>query len=1322
MESAYFSEIITDKFLSRVIQKLNLDIKFEKIGIKLTPLALEFKNISVEKESSKEAIFGRFDSLRLDFDIIDLIAKNKISIEHVKLQKGLVTYRNKNPKGKRENLNIESVLKNIIALQDVYPNFIYGQNKISIYGLSFNEVDLVYDKTFASIHNSSLWRSKRGWHFNFVLGEMSSDVLDLNLESIDSISGNLSLTENKIIFNKFLLLKKLDKLEATGSLAINDSDLTTDLNIKFEGDGFETLRSYFPKQQELVGVEGLTKINTKVKLENKKYRLEGNVELQDFRSKYGNGENLKADFSFVEDIISVKKAVYKNRGGTLRTNYSFKLFDTKNKKFILNVLNINSKDLNLRDALFVVPELYPLLGKLNGNIDIIFSDEKVFFYGQDGLRVDDFSLKFDSETPVLINDSFDLPKLEISLFPNFDVSLDIGAKFPNSEIKAKGYIKEKVFIETYDSIIDLEKLGPISGVQLKGRGPISMIVEGKDEVSLDFNFSPLGFSLLGFNFGKAISSFQYQTQTNKLVISSFDSKLGGTKINGLGEIDFDNDSNINLDIKIDGANAIDTESILERFFKNKSLLSSSLYIEYNSSFKVFGKAGKDDVRIKGNLASNNLKLMEEEFDSFKTSFMFKDDTLSLSNLNLSKSKGSLRGKVDYNFKKDSTFYNLSLEKVELSEFKYYSALNLGVNGFLYGRFKGSGFISNPTSELILELRNSSIGDLSLPSSKLSLAIKNKDLLGHISFLGTIGQGQISINFDKESKKRSEFNFDLNSQDLGILAGVISENNLTNKNIFGQLNFNMTGDFDFYNLKDLNAELNVKRFNFQKNSLKYNLNNQKRSILIEKGKVLDWGLEVIGEDQYFSSSATGDMISGFRVENNFSLEGELLEIFGPSFKKVRGKINGKLNLLGNYKKFNPDFSFYADNVSLNSTYIPGVFEGINFKTSVNKKEIIIHNIQGKYNGGDFKSDGVLLFRIPFPIIKLNYSLNNTKFSAMKKSSFIVSGTGKIEGDKTPYNLYGDLYIPFGKVNDSLDELLKKRGVTDDFSVFLPGKRDLDKLEKIKLNLNVDITKPVIIRNNISELSFLGKLNIYGHPSNPLIKGSLNFAPSVSKFIFKGNEFALTEGRINFIENEIKLDPEFRFVGSSRINEYDIRISANGRGRDLDFKLSSEPTLGQEDILSLLTLGVTSQTSKNLQAKDRESLTSIGIGSLIMDQFQINEGLSSTLGLRLSVTPEFSDENEIDPLSSRSSSTGGAASKVRSATRIKIKKKITDNLDMSLSSTVGGSIEQKQEMNIDYNINKNILLQGIYEVKSTNEQEASEDPTSVGADIRFRWFFK
>ncbi len=1322
MESTYFSDFISDKFLSRLTQKLNIDIRFEKIKIRLTPLALEFENITVKKEDIYKNAFGRFDSLRLDFDAVDLLTKNKVSIEHIKLKKGLFSYQDKKRNTNKEFKNLEDIFNEIIKLQDTYPTFSYSKNKISIYALSLDEIDLIHNKSFATVQKSNLWRSKRGWHLNLMASELSSNLIKYDLEKIDSITGNFSLVNKEVILNKVTIIKKLDELELSGKVSLFESRLSTEAKIKFYGDAFKILRDHFPKEKELVGVEGFTKINASVNIKDKKYSLKGNVELQDFLSKYVNGDSLKVSFTLNDELISIRDFTYQNGEGKLKTNSSFKLFDITKNEFVVDVINVNTNNLSLEDALFVVPELKPLKGNLNGNIDIIFSNEKVLFYGQDGLRLNDFALKFDSPTPVLTNPALNIPKLEVSIFPNFDVGLDVGVAFPGSDIKAKGIISKNVSISTYNSFLDLESLGPISGTILKGRGPIKLMIEGDEDVELKFKSSPEGFSVLGLNFGRAISNFSYKTGENKLLIPFFESKVGGSEINGKGDIDFENKSKLNLDIKLSKANVNDTENILERFFKKRSLIPRALYIQYDSVFKVFGEAENNDVKVKGVLNTNNLKLMQEELDSFRTDFLFEKESLYLNNFKLKKKDGLLEGKISYNFKTDYVDYALDLSKAELIEFKYYTALNLGLNGMLYGSFTGEGVYPNLSASSILELKDSVVGDVSLPSSKIDLILRDKNLFGNFRLFGTVGQGQLSLNFDKELSRRSEFNFDLSSNDLGILTGVISESNLIGKNVSGRVKLNMTGDFNLFDMRDINAEVNLERFTFKKNKLNYKLNPNRNKILIEKGNFSKWGIEVLGDKQYFTSQGTGSMNSEFRVENKFILDGELLEIIGPSFKKVRGLINGKINFFGNYKKINPDIVFNGEEVSLNSSYVPGVFAGINFKTSLNKKEIIIHNINGKYNGGDFKSDGVILFRFPFPLIKLNFSLNNTKFAVMKKSSFVVSGTGKIEGDKTPYELYGNLYIPFGKINDSLNELLKTRGVTDDFSIFLPGKRDLEKLELLKLNLNIDITKPVIIRNNISELSFQGKLNAYNYPSNPLVKGNLEFSPNVSKFIFKGNEFKLTEGRINFIENEIKLDPEFTFVGVSKINEYDIRISAKGRGRDLDFKLSSEPSLSQEDILSLLTIGVTTQTSKSLQAKDRESLTSIGIGSLIMDQFQINEGLSSTLGLRLSLTPEFSDETEIDPLSSRTSSTGGATSKVRSATRIKIKKKITDKLDMSLSSTVGGSIEQKQEMNVDYNINKNILLQGIYEVKSTNEQESSEDPTSLGADIRFRWFFK
>ena len=63
---------------------------------------------------------------------------------------------------------------------------------------------------------------------------------------------------------------------------------------------------------------------------------------------------------------------------------------------------------------------------------------------------------------------------------------------------------------------------------------------------------------------------------------------------------------------------------------------------------------------------------------------------------------------------------------------------------------------------------------------------------------------------------------------------------------------------------------------------------------------------------------------------------------------------------------------------------------------------------------------------------------------------------------------------------------------------------------------------------------------------------------------------------------------------------------GDERNLSVKFRSEPPLPEEDILSLLTLGVTLSTTRDLQDNDLESVTSMSIGSLLIDQFGINEG--------------------------------------------------------------------------------------------------------------------
>jgi len=167
------------------------------------------------------------------------------------------------------------------------------------------------------------------------------------------------------------------------------------------------------------------------------------------------------------------------------------------------------------------------------------------------------------------------------------------------------------------------------------------------------------------------------------------------------------------------------------------------------------------------------------------------------------------------------------------------------------------------------------------------------------------------------------------------------------------------------------------------------------------------------------------------------------------------------------------------------------------------------------------------------------------------------------------------------------------------------------------------------------------------------------------------------------------------------------------------LSSEPSLSKEDLLSLITFGVTSDMSRNLEAGERKFVTTVGIGTLLVDQLKINEDLNSSLGLKLSVQPEFK-ENESTLIQGKAAVSDSGTSRLKSATKIKINKQVTNKVDVSLSSTVGGSLEQKQEMNVNFNINKHLSVEGVYEMKPT-ESENTNTPSSLGADLKYRWSF-
>ena len=242
-------------------------------------------------------------------------------------------------------------------------------------------------------------------------------------------------------------------------------------------------------------------------------------------------------------------------------------------------------------------------------------------------------------------------------------------------------------------------------------------------------------------------------------------------------------------------------------------------------------------------------------------------------------------------------------------------------------------------------------------------------------------------------------------------------------------------------------------------------------------------------------------------------------------------------------------------------------------------------------------------------------------------------------------------------------------------------------------------------------------VLGTINSPILDGEITVVPDISKFKFKGNEFVIKNGRIILSDGTSSDSVVLNFESTATVIDYKVRMKVFGGTDDLKINLESTPALSQDDIFSLLVLGYTQDLSRNIDPSQQASLATLSLGTMLVDQLKINEGLDSTLGLKLSVLPEFTESDDSPIQASRSAQ----QSRLQSATKLKIQKKITEDIDFSFSNRFGGNAAQRQEMNLDFNLNNNWSIQGVIENTNESDAEREGEQNSAGADVRYKWSF-
>jgi translocation and assembly module TamB len=1325
IQSEYFGEILAARINKTISNETDFDLTFTHLEIDMFPPATFLKNVSFKNKSSKSSklkLDVTAGSISLGFGLSNFFS-NKLSIDRVGLEDANVLI---------EGISQTQTSGPALKYQDIFPKIkkaLTNSLPVRIGGVHLKRtyVESKFATGYFENLDATLYKKVLETNIRAHKLVVSKEIIkDPNYNNLDYIQVDFHLDEKKLLLKKSELWKDTQKAVLDGALLFKKND-----RVSFDGSiyvrGLIEKIDYLNSVKELkeVGLKGVYELKTDVVTNlDSSVTLDGSVRVLDLKSEYANLDSLYTEFNLSKSVLSLENTFLEKESGSVKLNNKVSVFNIETNQLLNQVSNITVNDFHTNHLLYALREdLEILKGKVSGDIDVAWDGNEVLFTVNEGATLKKFTLVEGESTPILQNEHVNIDSGEVRILENLDVGLKFDLRVgERTNLKADALITTgKIDVTVQDSYADFAEVGPISGVGLIGHGPFSMtILGGGSDVNFDFNIDLKEAELLDYYLGDFKSSLSLNLDDLILTIKKGRGGFNRTKYKSDGFIDFEN-SKINLTIDVEHSDKNDAIKMLSPISKNIDFLHSKyLGLEFKSKVRLSGGLSPDELKVYGVVDGNELIIFQEKSEAFSFNFNFADSVLVLDRIKVRHGTSDFRGKFSINTKSEYFEYDAKLLSGQIEDLEAYRLLNLGFSSEVNGEFYGNGTLDDFSTRSHLRFINSFLGNVQVPESLVTVYNNSKEIFSSGNYLGDRITFNLYLNLDETVSQKSYINSFFNFRDIKELVSVISNHNMQTRNISGSLKGNLSTSFSLFDLSNFSLKGNMTEFNFVKGDRQLFIDGNNASLEMKDGEVTNVNFRLMSNsDDFFTLSGNGSLDKKIELRQNFKLDASFLSLLSNKISKSAGILHGEGRVYGNIDKLDYDYNFFGKNIFLKMATIPSSFSNVSFNLVLDDRSLFLNELNGLFGKGEIEGSGVVKLTLPYPIVDLSLGFKNSYLPLFKKSGVLLSGQGKIEGSSFPYLLNGSLTVLNGTINDEIQDLSPPSvSGNQGHQKYVPENKYNSRFDYFDLDVLLDFDKPIVVRNLLTDLRLIGNGRIKGQPSKPVVNGTVEVVPGLSKLLFKGNEFIIKEGSLSFTEDK-GLVPELNFNGTSRINQYNVNLDVYGMANDPQLSVTADPFLNQEDIFSLLTLGFTSEISDELEEKDLRSATTLGIGTLLFDQLLKNQGLSSNLGLKLSVLPEF-EEDESSLLKGKSGVSESGSSRYKTATKIKLEKKVSKNVDLSLASTVGGSAEQKQEMNINYNVIKNVSLEGVYEINSSSEDQ-SEEPTSFGVDLKIQWSY-
>jgi translocation and assembly module TamB len=1308
LQSRAFGRLLS-KTITEVSSQFDAQVRFSRLDVRFFPPGLALENVNVSYAREGTEIKAQAGELGVSFDV-DMFDGDKFRLREVFLNEGSASIYLKDSESSNEHPwdQIQNELEKL---------------PISIGRVSLTNSRLKAFDALVDVQKLEISPNEVSIPINAEVKHLTHKKLGRTIDFV-KLEGNLE--RNLIKVKALQVLQKKSKVTASGSVVewANLEKLSTD--IKFKTD------VYVPDVLDLYPIEfvhisdGVLQTDGRASWSKQLGpKVSANFEINSLASNIFKAQELKGKVSSDDRGVALEEMTLLNNAEKLTLHGPVRIWDVQTSKILPSGARASLENLQINNALSILGrELEPLKGELTGEMAFELKGEDLYFTPGEGFKVTNLRLEYDEEGEK--SKIFHAPIMWLygSKFSLVDNAFEMHGKVkgPRTQLDVKGGIRKgQVNFDIMPGPILLADLGNIANLDLKGEGTNQLQVRGTlDDVKMHLKGQFRNFEILGYRLGDTEHEIILDLGEGKVGLPKFSAKKGRYHYSGTGEVAY-KDFLMDLTVDLPNISFSDFKDAIHPLADGLDFLPKDFEASMQANVELYAKSDISTLRVDADVYAQKITAYAENFRDSKFNFKYQNKKIALKNFSLAKDTGKAAGNVGYDLTTSTLDYQMSLRDLSSTELAIYKRLPLSLDFKAVGEFQGMQAPGRWRHRGFLGLSQSRIHDKQLPDSTIEWDVRNDS----VSVDAKIAKDWVLLSATSvrdRNQTRITGNLDVNIPDLPLfLRGALGEN----PQLVGA-----TGELDLstkvsltdwqWNKADVATWLKVLRLNTNEISLQQRF--AAPQVEINDGRIAKWNFKLDAPDFKLTSAANGDLNKNILIKNTIDLDAKYFEVLSRHIQRAEGRAAAELEWLLTGSGVDFEFSTTARDVTISTDLLPFALSNLNYKAVYKEGELDIQSFSFRPDSGKVQASGTVYMRTMTPDVNLRYSLDRATIPIKNRSQVTLTGEGLLFGNKKPYMLNGDITINRGSVLNELGDFVSGTGVSSDIK-YLPRDRDGLLTDALHLDVSVNTENPINVTNSMMDVFLVGDLQLTGDAFRPSADGRIQTAGNQSKVFFKNSEYSISKAEFLFSGRKSITKPDFDVAASSVIANYKVTAKAFGNPDNFTFDLSSDPALSKQNILSLIAFGYTDDLSNSITPEERQNLTNVGVGSFIFDQFKVTDIVKKQFGLQVNLGTVFVQSDQ-SMLAGRSQDQGGAGAlaRTRTATNIEVKKRLSEAMSLSVSSTVGGSIGQRQRMNLNYGLTRKIQVEGVYELRTNAEGTEDIIDNSIGGDIKYRHTFK